>query len=132
MNIRQFQLWIKRLGLWLWEGKLIYMLLLVIANAVLWGIFTYQSEFSIRLTGYLLQLVGMFFAIRGLLGIRAHFGQPSLIELFFAWVKRAPKWKGSIKIDGKTSNANFSTTKAKVEIWSTDDPSLQTDERIKI
>nr|ADT71689.1 hypothetical methyl-accepting chemotaxis protein [uncultured organism] len=72
--------------------------LLVIVAAALLGFVTWHSEASIRIAGYILQFIGMVFAIRGLLGIRTHFGQPLLRRLLLDWVKRFPKWKRNIVI----------------------------------
>ena len=115
---------------WLAEGKLIFMCLLVIAAAIILGFVTWSSEVSIRSAGYTLQFIGMLFAIRGLLGIRAHFGQPLLSELFFNWLKNFPKWKRNVVIGVGAGHMALSGMKARVEVWSPDDPSLSIEERI--
>ena len=131
LSIHQLQLWIKSVWHWLAEGKLIFMCILVIASAIILGFVTWSSEVSIRSAGYVLQFIGMLFAIRGLLGIRAHFGQPLLRELFFNWLKRFPKWKRNVVIGVGAGHMGLAGMKARVEVWSPDDPSLPIDERIE-
>lgn len=116
---------------WLTEGKLIFMCLLVIAAAIMLGFVTWSSEASIRSAGYVLQFIGMLFAIRGLLGIRAHFGQPLLRELFINWLKRFPKWKRNVVISVGAGNLGLTGMKARVEVWSPDDPGLPIEVRIE-
>ncbi|MCU7828250.1 MAG: hypothetical protein KZQ85_04220 [Candidatus Thiodiazotropha sp. (ex Myrtea sp. 'scaly one' KF741663)] len=131
MNLQQLKLWIKSVWHWLVEAKLAFMCLLVITAAIMLGFVTWSSETSIRFAGYVLQFIGMLFAIRGLLSIRAHFGQPLLRELFINWLKRFPKWKRNVVIGAGTAHAGLAGMKARVEVWSPDDPSLPIEERIE-
>jgi len=130
LSIRQLQLWVTSVWHWLAEGKLVFMCLLVIVTVLFLGFFTWGSEASIRSAGYVLQFIGMVFAIRGLLGIRAHFGQPLLSVLFLNWIKRFPKWKRNIIIGVGTAHMGLSGMKARVEVWNPDDPSLPIEERV--
>ena len=93
MNLKRFKNWIRENFLWACEPRLVVLCFLVLLSAFLFGFYTWQSEQSIRVSGYVLQMIGMVFAIRGLLNIRAHFGQPTLKRLFIAWLYRRPKWK---------------------------------------
>ena len=104
--------------------------LFVIVAAVLFGFVTWHSEISIRVSGYALQLIGMVFAIRGLLGIRAHFGQPLLRQLLINWVKRFPKWKRSVVIGVGTAHVSMAGMKARAEVWTPDDPNKPIEQRI--
>ena len=131
MGILQLKLWIRSVWHWLAEGKLIFMCLLVIAAAIILGFVTWSSEVSIRSAGYVLQVIGMLFAIRGLLGIRAHFGQPMLRDLFIDWLKRFPKWKRNVVIGLGAAHLGMAGLKARVEVWNPDDPSLPVDQRIQ-
>ena len=130
MSIRQLQMWIKSFWSWLAEGQLVIMCLLVITAAVTLGFVTWSSEVSIRSSGYILQLIGMAFAIRGLLGIRAHFGQPLLSMLFFNWFKRFPKWKRNVIVGVGAAHMGITGMKARAEVWSPDNPDLPIEERV--
>jgi hypothetical protein len=109
----------------------VFVFLLVVATAVILGFVTWHSEVSIRSAGYALQLIGMIFAISGLLGIRTHFRQPLLRELLFSWFKRFPKWKRSVVISAGTVHATSAGMRARVEVWTPDDPSQPIEKRIE-
>ena len=104
---------------------------LVVFAAILFGFITWHSEESIRVAGYSLQLIGMIFAIRGLLGIREHFEQPLLRQLLFQWVKRFPKWKRNVVIGVGTGHMRIAGMKARAEVWTPDDPQKPLEKRIE-
>lgn len=105
--------------------------ILVILAAVLFGFITWHSEESIRISGYVLQLSGMAFAIRGLLGIREHFGQPLLRQLFLQWLRRFPEWKRNVSISAEGSMLSISGMKGRLEVWIPDDPEKSIEQRIE-
>jgi hypothetical protein len=115
---------------WLVEAKLVFMCVFAVLAAILFGFFTFHSEESIRVVGYVLQLIGMIFAIRGLLGIREYFGQPLLIQLVSNWVKRFPRWKRNVVIAAGTAHMTMSGMKARGEVWTPDDPEKPIEHRI--
>jgi len=104
--------------------------LLIVLAAILLGCVTWEGEESIRVAGYALQFIGMVFAIRGLLGIREHFGQTLLRQLFLKWIKRFPKWKANIVVAANTAHMKTIVSKACVEEWTPDDPKRPVQQRI--
>jgi hypothetical protein len=130
LSISRLQQWVIEIWCWLAEAKLVFMGLLVIVAAALLGFVTWHSEASIRIAGYILQFIGMVFAIRGLLGIRTHFGQPLLRRLLLDWVKRFPKWKRNIVIGAGSGHLAMAGMKARGEVWTPDDPNKSTEQRI--
>lgn len=82
----------------------------------------WPSEPSIRTSGYVLQILGMSFAIYGLLNIRDYFGQPPLRRLSIAWLYRFPKWKKDTVIGAMTAALTMTGFKARGEIWTNDNP----------
>jgi len=102
----------------------------VVLAPVLLGFVAWHSEESIRIAGYALQLVGMIFAIRGLLGVREHFGQPLLRHLFLKWIKRFPRWKRKVVIGAGTGLVSMAGMKARAEVWTPDNPEKTVEERI--
>jgi hypothetical protein len=76
MSNNRLQGWLKEIWHWLGEAKLAFLGFLTVTNAMLYGFIVWHSEDSIRIAGYALQLIGMLFAIRGLLRIREYFKQP--------------------------------------------------------
>ncbi len=103
----------------------------VVLAAVLLGFVTWHSEESIRVAGYALQLIGMIFAIRGLLGVREHFGQPLLRQLLLKWVKQFPKWKRSVVIGAGAGHMTMAGMKGRAEVWTPDDPKKPVEQRIE-
>ena len=130
MSNKRLSNWIKKTWDWFAEGKIVFMAIFVIFAIVIWVLATGSSEPKIRTAGYFLQLIGMIFAIRGLLFIREHFGQPLLRSLFVDWLKRFPKWKNNIVIGAGAAMASASGMKARAEVWTKDNPSLAIEERI--
>lgn len=121
-------------GLWRWlaEAKLGLIGIFVIFTAVMLGFVIYRSEESIRIAGCMLQLSGMIFAIKGLLGVRKHFGQPLLRQLLFKWLGRFPKWKRNNVIKELEGNACISLrSNLSGELWTSDDPEIPIEQRIE-
>ncbi len=112
------------------EAKLVFMGVFVVLAATLFGFVTWHSEESIRLAGYALQLIGMIFAIRGLLGVREHFGQSLLRQLVFKWVKRFPRWKRNVVIGAGACHSTMAGMKGRAEVWTPDDPEKPIEQRI--
>jgi hypothetical protein len=130
IKINRLFTWIVDIWRWLAEGEIVFMCILVLAAAVMIGFFMWCSETSIRSTGYALQFLGMIFAIRGLLGVRSHFGQPPLRQLFVIWLKRFPKWKKSF-VGLKGTVQAVSSLKAQLEVWIQDKADQTIEKRIE-
>lgn len=121
MNLKRLKGWSKEIFLWLSKAQQAILCTLFILLACLYSFYAYPGEQSIRISGYVLQVVGMVFTIRGLLRIRKHFGQPKLTSLSIEWLKRFPKWKRepiSLEVaDGVTVTAGLD---ARLEVWAPD------------
>lgn|GEM_PF-1662601 len=131
MSIQRLRLWVLEIWRWLAEGEIVFMCLLVITAAVVLGFYTWRSEVSIRSAGYLLQLIGMIFAIRGLLSIRAHFGQTLLRKIFLNWLKQFPKWKRNFVLEINSADSASVGTKLSLEIWTPDNSEQPVEKRIE-
>lgn len=131
MKLDRLFTWITDIWHWLAEVKIVFMCIIVLVAAVTLGLVMWRSETSIRSAGYVLQVIGMIFAIRGLLGIRAHFGQPLLRQLFVDWLKRFPKWNRSFVL--RAGAGVYATTgmKARFELWTPDNPDQPIEKRIE-
>ena len=130
MNYRRLVCWIIDLFHWLAEVKLVFMFFIVLVGSIMLGFVAWRTESSIRTSGYLLQLFGMIFAVRGLLGIRAHFSLPTLKELLLNWLKAFPKWKRTITVTVPTTNMEARVGNARVSTWHQDKPEKSLEERI--
>ena len=131
MKLNRLTRWIKNIWLWLVEGKIVILCILVLVIAVALGLFICRSEASIRLAGFFLQFIGMIFAIRGLLRIRTHFGQPPLRQMFVNWLKRFPRWKKSVNLAAPIAHHTHAGMKARLEIWAPDNPDQPIEKRIE-
>ena len=130
MNFKRFPTWLREIILWAAEAWLVFLCFLVILATFLFGFCIWPSEQSIRIAGYVLQILGILFAIRGLLNIRAHFSQPTLRKLFIAWLYRFPKWEKDTVIsvvDGFRATASM---RARAEVWSPDNTEVPLEKRI--
>lgn len=130
MTVKRFRRWLVECWWWFAEGKIVFVCIVVIGAAVAIGIYTFRSEASIRLTGYFLQLIGMVFAIRGLLCVRAHFGQPSLKQGLVDWLIKFPKWNHDHVVEADVKMGVLTGFKADVEVWATDQPDKSLKERL--
>ena len=131
MSIQRLRLWVLEIWRWLAEGEIVFMCLLVIASAIALVFCTWRSEVSIRLAGYVLQLIGMIFAIRGLLSIRTHFGQTLLRKIFLNWLKRFPKWKRNVVLELNSANIASAGMKSGAEVWTPDNSEQSVEKRIE-
>lgn len=122
--------WVVELICWVAETRLVILWCLVLILAFLVGFYTSPSELSIRSSGYALQLLGMLFAIRGVLSIRAHFGHPTFKKLSVEWLRRFPKWTRETNIHVGAASIGISGMSADLEIWVTDNPSDPLENRV--
>jgi len=126
------RLWVLEIWRWLAEREIEFMCLLVIASAIALGFCTtWRNEVSIRSAGCLLQLIGMCFAIRGLLSIRTHFGQTLLRKIFLNWLKRFPKWKRNVVLELNSANIASAGMKSGAEVWTPDNSEQSVEKRIE-
>jgi hypothetical protein len=131
LTYQQLRRWLIDVWRWLAEAKLIFMGTLVVLIVTLFGFVAWRSEESIRIAGYSLQFMGMIFAVRGLLKVREHFGQPLLRQLAFQWLKRFPRWKRNVVIGVGTAHLGMAGIKGRAEAWNPDDPEKPIEQRIE-
>ncbi len=122
--------WLKRTYAWLIEAQEFLVCTLVIISALIFSLYIFPSENSIRIAGYVLQLLGMIFAVLGVLSIRVHFGHPSLSSLVENWLKRFPKWRNNIVIEVGSAKLKLKGGRARIEVWTPDNPESPIEERV--
>lgn len=122
--------WCRRLREWVAEAKISLFGLMFVTVALVLSLAVLRTESAIRCTGYVLQLVGMVLAIRGLVGIRQFFGQPSIWSTVADWFRRFPMWKKDVRIDLQGGAVSVSGGRASLEIWAKDDASLTVEQRL--
>jgi hypothetical protein len=131
MNINRLKTWLYEVWNWLKETTIWFMCCLVLFDSYLFGFHVWNSEMSVRVSGFVLQILGMIFAIHGLLKIRTHFGQSPYMKLFLAWMNRFPKWNRGTVINIKGALTSTAGCKANIDIWTLDDPGDRIELRIK-
>lgn len=89
-------MWLKALGLWLAERRHFWLAVFVVAIALLFALRRGVTEPEIRITGLLLQILGIATVAWGIRETRALFGRPSLVTLFREWLRRFPVYGGRI------------------------------------
>lgn len=129
MKLKRMANWLVKVWQWVAEGKIVFIGLLVIFIAIALCFYPWCSETSIRLAGCALQLLGVIFAIRGLLKMRVHFGQPPLLQNFIDWWKRFPKWKKTIVISAGSAATSLGGLSARLEVWTPDKPDHSIEKR---
>ena len=112
------------------EAKEFIACILLILNSALFALYVFPSEESIRISGYILQMLGMSFAVVGLLRLRAHFDQPSLLTLCKRWVSGFPRWTNNTSITIGAAQIKFQGGRGRIESWSSDNPNAPIEERI--
>ncbi len=123
--------WFREIWYWLSEGKAIFLGFLVLAVALAMVFSVWKSEQSIRITGYILQLIGIAITLRGILSVREHFGQQPLRKIFLIWMKRFPRWKRKPIMGSGAVVANQPTVSASGIVWSPDDPEWELEKRVE-
>lgn len=129
MTEQRKYIWWIALVKWLLEPKALWIGIIAIVVAIVPGCW-YGTESSVRIPGYILQLLGMACTIRGLLGIRAHFKHPPFWQLFIVWQKRRPKRRREVKIDVGTGRYNLEGGQVDLVRWSPDEPQLPIEQRL--
>jgi len=100
---------IKLVVYWLSEPKLLFLTILYLLLAFSWIRFFHYSEPSFRLSGLVLQILGIFTVALGILQTREQFGHDSYPKLFSAWIQRFPLKKSKPSfIEPEGIQASFS------------------------
>lgn len=131
MNLKRLHSYIKEIINWLFEARLAFLCVSILLLSGLISFYTWPTEQSIRATGYVLQLFGMIFAIRGVLKIREHFGHPTIKCMLIAWFKRIPKWRKSGVFIAPSMSASITGMDAIIEVWSHDKPEETLEKRLE-
>lgn len=131
MKLKRIQSYINEIVNWLLEARLAILFCLFLLLAGLISFYTWPTEQSIRATGYMLQLLGMILAIRGVLKIREHFRHPTIKCMLVTWFKRIPKWRKSGISIAPSMSVSITGMDAILEVWSHDKPGETLEKRLE-
>lgn len=115
-------MWLKALFHWLAEPDLVWMALLVVVLAVLIAFRPGVSEIHVRLTGLVLQLLGLSTVVYGIRETRKLFGRPSFRQLLREWLSRFPRWRRDAFIYAGTGAMTLTGGSATARGWHKVDP----------
>jgi len=90
--MRKIQLWLKSIFQWLVEWKYFCLGLLVVAVPVFFGLRYGADEATIRITGMVLQLLGIGTVAWGIHTTRKEFGHPSIFAVWHQRLSRFPSF----------------------------------------
>ncbi len=109
--------WPRRLLWWLLRVRLALFCAAVVILALVASLAHFQSEPSIRISGMLLQLLGISAAAVGIRDTRRMFGKPSFLQLARNWLQSVPGIKTKVvAVNLSPANMSFSAT-AKAHPW---------------
>lgn len=131
MNLKRLQCYMKEMINWLLEARLALLFGSILLLAGLISFYTWPTEQSIRITGYALQLLGMVFAIRGVMIIREYFGHPTIKSMLISWLKRIPKWRKRGKFISSSVSTSINVKVGNLESWSRDKPEETLEKRLE-
>jgi hypothetical protein len=109
---------------WLFSPKYVWACFVVLAVAFVVCLRPGTSEPVIRLTGLVLQLIGIFTVLWGISETRAQFGRPSIASVMRQWLSAIPL--GRKKIVSATASVNLGPVTARARGYGTHNPVDQT------
>jgi hypothetical protein len=121
---------IKALGPWVAEWKYLWIALAVNAIALVVALRPGTGEPVIRLTGLVLQLLGIATVIWGISETRAFFGHPSVGSMAKAWLQRYPLRGRTIVVSGISLSAGTALASGRAHATHGAGPTPTTDTRL--
>lgn len=108
--------WPRRTLAWLMRARLPMFTALVVLLALAMSLCYWQTEPSVRISGLLLQLLGIAAAAVGIRDTRRMFGKPSFLEQVRAWLKAVPGFKPRTVSASGSATLSMSAS-AKAHVW---------------
>jgi hypothetical protein len=113
-QLKQLAAWLRRFILWMLQMKELWITILPLV-LIVWLILIHPlriTEPQIRITGLIIEVMGVSTVAIGLRETRKLFDRPSLKELFLRWLKEMPRWNiepnvGHINIDMPMPTVSF-------------------------
>lgn len=124
--------WFDRLVSWLAEPYRGWLCLLTILAAAAYATWFPVSEFRIRGTGLVLQILGIGTAAYSIRDIRKRFRHDGSIEQLLAWLSRFPKWHRPVVIITGTGALGIASSSARAEVWGNVNPAASTQEMLTV
>lgn len=123
--------WFKALFHWFFkEFRLALIALLVLVIAAFFVFRSGASESLIRITGLVLQLLGLSTVVYGIRETRKLFGRPSLLQLLREKASRFPRWRRDAVVGTFTGAVTATMGSASAYGWHTSDPAAPIEARL--
>jgi len=115
--MRKFVIWIKGIFYWFIAPYLFWITIVVVAASMVQVSYISSSEASFRITGLILQILGIGTVAYGIHETRKMFGHPSYFSLTKDWLKRFPKFGGRIRLFSSNIQAKSMIGNARAHVW---------------
>jgi hypothetical protein len=110
MSQPRLLLWSRWVVSWLGEARLLWLTLGVVGVAIAFASSgPWQTEPRIRITGLLLQLLGLATVVWGIRQTGEFFGHPTLRQALAAWILRFPSYHGKVVSGTAHMSGGFAT-----------------------
>ena len=129
--MRRIFSWVRLFWSWLAEARLFWMALLVLLFAFLLSFSSGASEIHVRITGLILQWLGIGTVAIGIHETRKLFGRPGIVKLLLEWMSHFPRWHRHIVSISGSGRLRVSGGKSQAHVWSTVDPSASIEARFE-
>ncbi|MCR7873623.1 hypothetical protein ACM73L_33230 [Pseudomonas aeruginosa] len=126
--MKKILLWIKAIWIWIKKANHLWRAVSVTALAIAYT-FLNSDEASIRITGLVLQILGIATVAWGIKETRELFGQPSLLQAGIRWLKSFPPYGGRV-ITGSGHASISMSGGGRGYSWTHIDPNSSIDNRL--
>ncbi len=131
ITMRRIFQWLGLFWYWFAEARLLWMALLVLLLAFLVSFRSGAGEIHIRVTGLILQWLGIGTVALGIHETRRLFGRPGIVKLLLEWMSHFPRWRRRIVVGAGSGTLRALTGHAGVHVWSNVDPSASIEARLE-
>lgn len=94
--MKKFFQWLRSIKHWLVEAWPVWLAFAITAAALGFALQPGISEPAVRITGLVLQLLGVGTVAWGIAETRSLFGKPTVIQAALAWAKKLPPLRGRV------------------------------------
>lgn len=98
-------IWLRAVWNWLQEASVFWLLVFVAVGALVVAFGAEATEVRVRVTGWVLELLGLSTVAWGIRETRQMFGRPDVLALASAWLARYPKYPRYTGITGTIGTA---------------------------
>jgi hypothetical protein len=130
MSVKTLLMWLRALGRWLTEPRLVWLTLLWLLLALAISSRPGVPELHVRASGLLLQLLGLGTVAFGLRETRKLFGRPAAVRLFREWLLRFPPWHRDVTVAAGSFAVKATVGVARTSVWSRIDPTAPLTEQM--